>query len=153
MRVSDVGVIARPRMLDAREGIPSQSHLQCLIPCCCSSRLCCCFCCAVTSGTHECTCDGCNSRPLMGFRYKCTKVGRERTSGEAGGVYSSRQTELAVITGWLTHQPLPLSLFATVALLRSAPVRPFVVFSARTTTSASRASPSSRTACCRTSTS
>ena len=24
-------------------------------------------------GTHEATCDGCNVRPIVGFRYKCTK--------------------------------------------------------------------------------
>jgi hypothetical protein len=25
-------------------------------------------------GTHEATCDGCNIRPIVGYRYKCTKV-------------------------------------------------------------------------------
>lgn len=25
-------------------------------------------------GTHEATCDGCNVRPIVGYRYKCTKV-------------------------------------------------------------------------------
>jgi hypothetical protein len=25
-------------------------------------------------GTHQCTCDGCNARPIIGFRYKCLKV-------------------------------------------------------------------------------
>jgi len=24
-------------------------------------------------GTHECTCDGCDCQPIVGFRYKCTK--------------------------------------------------------------------------------
>jgi hypothetical protein len=33
-----------------------------------------CFCLFV----FRCTCDGCNARPIVGFRYKCTKVNENK---------------------------------------------------------------------------
>ena len=64
------------------------------------------------SGTHECTCDGCNSRPLMGFRYKCTKVrscGANLSTGcRCGRIDSSAHTRATLCLRFCFFLPLLL---------------------------------------------
>jgi hypothetical protein len=46
-------------------------------------------------GTHEATCDGCNVRPIVGFRYKCTKVGAttDQTAAAQGRLDADRDAQ------------------------------------------------------------